>query len=397
MTMKKTLAAAGLAVLLGACGSSGPDYAAGTPNVAGLALETSGGVADGLPATAGALTVGTSEQALGTCQPYQYLCNIHEAVAGINLFVRAAVEPVEALVALPPAAPANRVRVFGPADLAIWGQAAPVATFRLTVLAVTDDLFRWKLEARPVSSSGAFVVVMAGQLLRGDLPHRGRGIIGVDLDAFAAVNPAVFTGQGKLLASFAHAGEAKALFFALQNFKASASAQLVPAAVFAGYRLANGVARVRLASVNEFVPPPSGADLGNELLLSRAGWWPGVGGRAAVAVTGGDVPSYGVTGFTVDFFLAVGCYDASQNDVYRDLFACSIADVDPTTGRHCAPVPLAAGDPRRTGSPTSCVAGTDLYDDAKPPPATGEMDALAEAGTPVIPDAPPAAMPSAAF
>ncbi len=105
-----------LAALLAACGN--PDFAGGTPDVAGLTLETTGGPADGLP---GAPLLSRNAAAVSaTCQDWEYLCLVQEGVAGLNTFVRAAVEPVEQLVRLEPAAPRPRLRVFGPADLAVW-------------------------------------------------------------------------------------------------------------------------------------------------------------------------------------------------------------------------------------------------------------------------------------
>jgi hypothetical protein len=393
-----------LAALLAACAS--PDFVGGTPDVAGLTLETVGGPADGL--AAGASPGSGAASVSAACQPWEYLCLVQEGVAGLNAFVRAAVEPVEQLVRLEPSEPARRLRVFGPADLAIWGQPAPVASFRLTVLWVREDVFRWRLDAKRLADPdvpGSWAPVLAGQLARGERAHRGRGVLGIDVDAFrAAVNdPLLVSGQGRLFAGFAHVGAHKALAYALRDFQATSTSPFVPAAVFVGHKFAGGPARVRLASWDEFLPDAAaGPDAGLELLLSRAGWWPGVGGRVAVAVLGGDVPSYSVAGFSVDLFLAVGCYDAAQAEAYRDLFACSYADTWPVAdawqGRHCVPVALPAGDPRRYGSVGACaISGAELYDDQNlPPPMTQDSGAL-EPGAPVSPEAPPPIMPDGAF
>ena len=322
--MKRTakLLAAVAATILTACG--GPDFVGGTPDVAGLTLETTGGAADGLPAALAAGGVASSALASVTCEDWQYLCKIQEGVAGLNLFVRAAVEPVEQLTRLTPSSPSDRLRVFGPADLAIWGQPQPVASFRLAVLFVREGVFRWRLDAKRLVDPdlpGSWAPVLAGQLTRGELPHRGRGFLGIDVDALrtAVDDPLIVSGQGKLLAAFAHAGPHKALAYALWSFQATSTSPFVPAAVLVGHKYQDGPARVRLASWNELTPDAAGGpDAGLELLLARAGWWPGVGGRAAVAVTGGDVPSYGgflvaSAPFQVDFFLAVACYGPAEN------------------------------------------------------------------------------------
>ena len=403
MLGKRIFSTASVALLLGACGGS-TDFVGGTPDVQGLTLETAGGSGDGLALSADA-TPGTDLTApVDTCADYEFFCNVRFAVAGVNYFVRVALEPVEALVKLTPTEKPGDVRVYGPRGLP---QSAPVANFQLTVKAMGNDLFRWKLEAQATSPADApFLVVMAGQLKKGDRPHRGRGSIGIDLDELAAVNPTVFTGSGQLLASFAHVGASKALAFAARNFEPTSAAPHPINAVFVGHKH-DGVARVRLASVGAWAPPKGAATdtTPDELLLARAGFWAGIGGVAAVAVLdapapvgGTDVASYGVAGFQVDFFLGLSCVDASATDVFRDLFACSRADVYPGTTRHCVALPV-IGLPawaHQLGTPADCAAGTSPFSELTPP-ATDPNDTAMEDGAPVTPDAPPTAMPDSNF
>ncbi len=403
MTSTTRIMATAAALLLGACGGS-TDFAGGTPDVQGLTLETTGGAADGLALTAEAAPGADLAAPANPCAGYEFFCNVRFAVAWVNYFVRAALEPVEALVKLTPAEKPNGVRVYGPEGLPT---ANPVANFQLTVKSMGNDLFRWKLEAQATSPAGApFVVVMAGQLKRGDQPHRGRGSIGIDLDKLATVNPAVFTGSGQLLASFAHVGASKALVFAARNFEPTSAAPHPINAVFVGHK-ANGVARVRLATIGAYAPPKgtAGDTTADELLLARGGFWSGVGGVAAAAVLdapapigGGDVASYGVTGFHVDFFLGLSCVDASATDVFRNLFACSKTDVFPGTARHCVGL-QSIGLPvwaHALGTPADCRPGTSPFSDLTPP-ATDPNDTSMEDGAPVTPDAPPTAMPDSSF
>lgn len=405
MTRQRLLLAAAVALGLAACGKSTttPDFAAGTPDAAGLTLETTGGAGDGLTASAvpgGSLAVvasapGALAATLPTCQDYEFTCNIRRSVVGVNLFVRAALEPVEALVAAgPSASPSDDVRVYGPAPLP---QAAPVANFRLTVKSLGDETFRWKLEAQPTSPAGApFQLVLAGQLHRGDLPHRGRGIVGIDLDALHAVNAAVFTGQGKLLAAFAHVGLQKALAFAAHGFSPDGVATPV-SAVFTGWKNAVGQARVRLAALSDFDPTTAQ----DELLLGRAGYWPAIGGRTAVAVVGGDVPSHSVAGFDVKAFLGLECFGAAVESAvtYRALWTCGTNTSGATPGDECVPsdtwnatngVGVGAGGFPVAGA---CAPNTDVVDSntgvGTDPNATDQ-----EPGAPVVPDAPPSAMPA---
>jgi hypothetical protein len=406
MTRLRLLAISALA--LAACGQKATtDYAGGTPDVAGLTLETTGGTADGLTTTAGtagALSVATSATTAATlpaspCQSYEFTCNLRHAIVGVNYFVRAAVEPVEVLVASGPVTdPADDVRVFGPMPLPA---AAPVANFKLTVKSLGSDTFRWKLEAQATTPADApFVIVMAGQLQRGILPHRGRGFIGIDLDAFRSVNATAFTGQGKLLAAFAHVDMQKALVYAAQGFSADGVATPV-SAIFTGWKDSLGRIRVRIAANSELVAPPSGPDAGNELLLSRIGYWPTVGGRTAVAVLGGDVPAYSVTNFDVKAFLGLECFDASVNVTYRALWVCGTdTSVVPNVNECRSDTTFNSDTTRAVGTDSSglpvsgaCATGTALYD-----PATGVgTDAGStdlEPGAPATPDAPPSAMPT---
>ncbi|BDG03093.1 hypothetical protein [Anaeromyxobacter oryzae] len=382
---------------LAACGGNGSTdpFAAATPDVAGLTLETSG---TGEGVTASATSAATADPGLATaaasaaCEPYQYLCNIHAAVAGLNGYVRAVIAPVEALAKTTPTVASADVRVFGPVDVPTPG---PVATFRLTVQQVAEGAFRWKLDGKPLGAGDdAYVVVAAGAMRRGpgDLPHRGRGTLGIDLDHLYALNPAgaapIWNGEGKLLVGFGHVGGAKSLAYALRDFTPDRTqTPPIPAAAIVGHRTAAGVTRVRLATVNEFVgPAAAGTDAGNELLLSRAGWIPGVGGRAVVAVAGGDVPSYGI-----DFLLGVSCYDAVEHEVFRALFGC--------TAGVCVRVPNAPAG-FDVGSPSACIPGTDLgVDEQNPPedPQAGVQSETPEPGAPAVPDPVPSSMADVSF
>lgn len=394
-TLRLTLAAA-LALGVSACGSKAePDFAGGTPDAAGLTLETTGGSGDGLTATTSgggaALAVEPSaalSPAAITCQSYEFTCNIRRSIVGVNLFVRGALEPVEALIASGPVSkPSDDVRVYGPMGLPV---ASPVANFRLSVKFVGDDTFRWKLEAQPLTPPDApFVIVMAGQLHRGDLPHRGAGFIGIDVDQLNAVNPAAFPGQGKLLAAFAHVGLQKALVYAAKQFQVAGMASPVTA-IFTGWKNSLGQARVRLAALDELVAPAAGPDAGNELLLSRIGYWPFVGGRTAVAVLGADVQTYSDAALDVNAFVGLECFDSAITVTYRAMFACG---TDTSSGNFaCAPLVQWNTD-HGIGTIADCAAGTDIFDPSTGP-GTDENSITMEPGAPAQPDAPPLTMPT---
>lgn len=385
---------------LGACSGSAVDpYAAATPNVAGLALETSGSgeaLSSSVIASAPALDA-RALTAPASCQPYEYLCNIHRTISGLNTYLHAALDPVAALASTKPTTVTADTKVFGPID-APASPATPVATFRLTVKEENPTTFHWKLEGKPIGAAdAAYVLVAGGVMMRptSETPHRGRGTAALDLDALFSLNPTtgipVWKGQGQLFVGFGHAGDAKSLVYVVKNFtpdRTDPAQPPVPAAALVGYKTSSGVARVRLASLNEFVSPHTAgaADAGDELLLSRASWVPGTGGRAAVLVAGGDVPSYGI-----DFFLGLSCFDASENEAYRALYGCSSG--------MCALVPNAPAG-YDVGTPDLCKPGTELGVDAVSPgmgPLAELADETPEPGAPTTPEPPPLRMDDVRF
>jgi hypothetical protein len=393
MNHLRTLLIGALALALGACGGSAnqalDEFAAATPDVAGLTLETSGGSAEAAVSPLEAVGAEQSTAAVSTpCQPYEYLCNIHAAVVGLNTYVRAAVAPIEALARTTPTIVSPTVRVYGPVD-APAAPATPVASFRLTVKKGLA-WFYWALEGKPLGSAdSAYVLVAAGAVRRtaADWAHRGRGYLGIDLDNLFTLNPAggtpVWPGKGKLLAGFGHLGGAKSLVYVLKDFTADGVAS-PQNTVLVGWKNAAGVARVRIASLNEFVAPSGGGtDIGNELLLSRAIWLPSLGGRAVVAIGGGDVPSYGY-----DFFLGISCFNVSENDVYRALYGC--------TGGTCTVVNVPGYPQFNTGDPALCALGSDLgLSSTHPPtdPLSALTDPAVEPGGPdVTPETPPSSV-----
>ncbi len=398
MNRIRILLAGALAIALGACGGSTktPDeFASATPDVAGLTLETSGSNEAASSALVAEPALAPSQDRVASavttpCPPYMYLCNIHAAVVGLNAYVRAAVAPIEALALTTPTVVNANTRVFGPVDAPL-APATPVATFKLTVVK-NLGWFYWKLEGKPLGADDTAYIAVAGGAIRrvaGDLVHRGRGFLGIDLDKLYALNPAsgtpVWNGEGQIFVGFGHLGPAKSVIYAVKNFSPDRTQKPpVPAAVLVGWKNAAGVARVRIADLNDWIPPQGGgAGAGNELLLSRAIWIPGLGGRAAVAIGGDDVGTYGY-----EFFLGISCYNATENEVFRRLFGCN-------TGT-CTQVDVPGYPQFNTGTADLCALGSDLgVDDAHPPvnPQTGLTDPTLEPNGPVVtPDDPPANM-----
>jgi hypothetical protein len=224
--------------------------------------------------------------------------------------------------------------------------------------------------------------------------------VGIDVDQLNAVNPTAFPGQGKLLAAFAHVGLQKALVYAAKQFQVAGMAAPVTA-VFTAWKNALGQARVRVAAVDDFVAA-NGTAPANELLLSRIGYWPLLGGRTAVVVLGGNVPDYSVVGFDVKAFLGLECFAPALGVTYRALFVCGtntnrmMNECHPETTFDSDPAKAVGIDPLDPNDGPvagACATGTDIFDPAMGPGTDAGSMAM-EPGAPATPDAPPAAMPS---
>src|SRR5690606_3712731 len=133
----------------------------------------------------------------------------------------------------------------------------------------------------------AYEAVMGGLFQAGELPRRGRGTMGIDLDRLARVD-ADFKGSGQLLVGFAHVLDYKVLAYRLRNSSPAVTAHPPVDAIFSGWRAPTGVRRVRLAVHANVADSPTAAE---ELVLVRSRWLPGLGGRADAVVLSGDVPA----------------------------------------------------------------------------------------------------------
>jgi hypothetical protein len=232
--------------------------------------------------------------------------------------------------------------------------------------------------------------VAAGALRRiNNHAHRGAGVTGIDLDAYASID-ASSHAQGKLFNAFKHVGddgEAKVLVYRLKGFTAD-STQTPPAdAIIYGHRTPSGEAVVRVVAVSESLGPipPSTTDAGLELMLARLHWIPGIGGRADLYFPtlnaqgqspNGDVPAG-------KFIVARSCWDAGEQEGFKAVLLC-------TAGQ---PVDMNNCQVGITGSAAACRPGVDTDNQ----PTDADKDSIApEPGAPaVLDDQPPAQMPAA--
>ncbi len=324
------------ALLLAACGSSsGPDpYQSAVPTFSGLSAEVSGASSEGA-----SLTASTSEEALiapaagaelqGSSTP-EWLPKIRDAIRSLNQGLKDAFGPVERLVLTNgPSQTRGEIYTYGPYEQDGF-------SYLLSVVRVAGNHFAWKLQVKKTGDAdSAYVGFAAGTTFRepSDRAHRGRGTIGVDLDAYKSV-VTTYPGQGKLFVAFSHhgfgaaaadagVGESKTLIYALRNFSADTSKwQPVDAVFYAHKNGLSGVTSVRVASYADIPAIPDDTPA-KELLLGRARYNPGVGGRAEVAITGGDLAG--------KIFFGIECWDRAESLVFKATALCSAGEV-PGTG-----------------------------------------------------------------
>lgn len=382
--MKRIPALLMAATLAAACGGSTSDTLADTtPDVGGLTLEMTGSSAELAREDGSALTAAEQDLASGP----EYLAHTRDAIRALNQGVRHFLEQLAALGQTTPANGPGNTKIYGPVDKG-------GATYRLIVRAgnstddrghgmmgAADKLGLWKLEAKPLGGAdAAYQVVATGRMKRGnaDKAHRGRGVIGVDLDKLATIDT-TFAGRGKLFGAFSHAGETKTLVYRLVAFTPDPAQHEPLTAAFYGHKTASGLTRVRVAGLFDVLAGPNG----KELLASRARWLPGVGGRADVilptaqrgATTNGDVPAG-------KFIVGRSCWDAQEVEGYKLVLQCAAGK--PISSTNCTTL-------EETGAVTACKPGAQ---DAAEPPADLD-DTTPEPGAPAqMDDDCPVAMPA---
>jgi len=347
--------------LAAACGSStsGPDeFQAAVPTFSGVSAEVSGASAEGTTLTATQDSVVTTRAALQGSSAPDWLPKIRDAIRSLNEGLKDAFGPVEKLVLTNgPSQVRGQVYIYGPFDENGY-------SYLLSVVRVAGNHYAWKLQVKKTGDAdAAYVLFAAGTTFKapGDEAHRGRGTIGVDLDAYKTV-VTTFPGQGKLFVAFSHhgfgpaavdagaTGQSKTLIYGLRNFSADTSKwQPVDAVFYAHKNGLSGVTSVRVAAYGDIPEIPNDTPA-KELLLARARFNPGVGGRAEVAITGGDLAG--------KIFFGAECWDVAESLVFKATALCMLGEV-PGTGSCTWTV---------TGDPAACkvVLATGERDHVEP-------------------------------
>ncbi|WP_224372598.1 hypothetical protein [Hyalangium versicolor] len=350
MRMSKSMML-GAALVLGACGGKDSvddaEYVEATPDLSGTALEINGEAA----AEEGAAMIvdgfGVNQGELNGQGP-EFLENARLEVQALNSAIKEAITPMVELVNKGAAeARPGDVLVYGPSDRAN-------ATFTFTIKKVTPQRFVWKLEARPLGSTdgSANKLVAAGGVTKGVVAHRGRGTLAINLDNLKAVStPGAVTGQGKLMASFAHTvGDDKTLAYRLSNFTPNPANHEPVTGAFVGHRRQpSGATRVRVLGKYNLEGTSSAA---KENVIAAVRWIPGLGGRADIIASGGDIAEG-------RFYIGSACWDRQEVEKFRILRLCTKAQLQ--TPASCEVV---AGSV--VGMREACP-GTELAGEISPP------------------------------
>ncbi len=273
------------------------DYLAAIPDEDGLQVEVTGS-----PEESGQVLKELQQQAPGDIA--EFLIEARTAVQALNHGVRDFVRRLFAFAESTDYVQDDARRIYGP-------RAIDDVQYRLTV-GKLGNRYGWKLEAAPAQAPvEELEVVAAGGGVKGDAPNRGRGGAGFNLDRYASIDP-TFTGQGQLLVGYAHSGENRALGFAASDFTPNVANHEPVTAALVGSRSALGVYRIRFAGKANLEDSATDA---KENIAMRVRFHRGLGGRADLLATGGDVPEGKV-------WFASACWDAGGQEGFKIVREC---------------------------------------------------------------------------
>lgn len=329
----------GAVLVLAACGGNSgnsqtddTEYAEATPDLSGVSLEINPSTTVDESALTGADFSQVYAQAVSSGAPSEFLNGARVEVKALNSSLKDTINKIVSLSNGGVKVKAGDVFTYGPADV-------DGANFRLAVKKTSDKHFSWKLEARAQGSTddSAFKLVGAGRLVRGTQAHRGRGVLGLNLDNLKAAAPTT-TGAGKLMAAYAHtAGDDKTLAYKLVGFTPNTTTKDPVTGAFVGYKLADShITALRVFGKYNLA---DSATTAKENVFARLRFIPGTGGRADILATGGDIA-------TGHVYIGASCWDKDEGEVFKVLRDCTRA----STGAvgTCTVV-------KKTGAATDCT------------------------------------------
>jgi hypothetical protein len=285
----------------------------------------------------------------------ELLDKAHRAANAVDVGVRAALDPVKALIRTAPQQNDDHI-VYGPADVGSGNYQ-----FTLRKLSQAQH-FAWKLEARPPNSSGSMSLVAGGTIAVGNMPRRGRGVFGVDCSAMSTADASV-TCRGQLLMGFAHTNDGdKILNVGLKGYTPDMSVSAPMDAKVFDWRHGDTVNHVRVVAKTNLSATATPV---LETVAIKLTWMKDVGVRADAVASGGDIPQGQVV--KVDT-----CVPASLDQSQ----ATTTTETCNSDGSGCT---MAAGS-----MTLSCGAGLETADEPNPDPAASD----APAGMPEMPTEP---------
>jgi len=294
----------------------------------------------------------------------ELLDRAHRAANAVDVAVRAALDPIAALIKTTPLQGGDSV-IYGPGD--VGG-----GSYRLTIkqLSSAQPRFAWKLEARPANSTAGLSLAAAGTIQVGSMPRRGHGTLGIDCDTLGAADATV-TCRGRLLMGFAHTDDGdKILNVGLGGYTPNPSVDAPLDAEIFDWRHGDTANHARLVARTNLSATATSAP---ETVTMKLTWVKGAGVRVDAVASGGDVAPGQI--------LKVSTCAPATLDPSRATTSTETCNSD---GSGCAPV---SGS--MSGSTTvSCASGLETADD----PMADPMASDPPAGMPEMP-AEPTAMP----
>lgn len=196
----------------------------------------------------------------------------------------------------------------------IWGPIKKGdVEYRLLLRHAASGRYAWRLDARAADSKGSYSRIALGLLDRGAQARRGKGALGVDLDALGELNSDV-KARGKILVGFRHGEDGTTVGYGLRDFTADPDNKAGIDAVLRGVHLKGGINRVRLA----FYGDVDGSETEQEeLVLARLRHLRGVGGRSDLVVLGGDIPEG-------QMWVRSQCWTAKLAKVFSEVQLCPL-------------------------------------------------------------------------
>ncbi|MFN0060994.1 MAG: hypothetical protein ACKVPX_00545 [Myxococcaceae bacterium] len=274
------------------------EYLSAIPDESALQLEVTGDASETAEKAVGAF----SAQAPGDGNVAEFLHKAREKARQLNQGMRSVAERLFAFAENHDYTQEGNTRTYGPA-------LVDGIQYQLVVTRVEQG-FRWHFDAAPEGAT-EFQVIATGGGIRGDAANRGRGVAGFDLDKLAEIDTD-YLGAGKLFASYAHSGENKVLGYRAREFTPNSEVHAPVTAAFLGSKSALGVHRIRLAGR---VNLDASATPAEELVRIRVRFKRGVGGRADLLATSGDVPENKV-------WLGSACWDAVGREGFKIVREC---------------------------------------------------------------------------